>query len=248
MSCIVSDPSRSAVFAHRQVWERKPALRAVYLDLYRRMAERCAAGVLVEIGAGPGLLKTVLRDAIAMDIRRFPWIDAVCDAHALPLKDQSIGTIVMFDVLHHLAQPKLFFEQAQRALRPGGRIVIVEPAITPVSNVFYGMFHHEPVRMNADPLGDEAQSSRDPDDSNQAIATLMFGRDAIRFAALFPQLRVIEKTFMSLLAYPLSGGFQNWSLLPETLARPLLRVELALLPAIGRFAGFRLLVVIEKAG
>jgi hypothetical protein len=98
MSCIVGEPSRSAVFAHRQVWERKPALRAIYLDLYRRMAERCASGALVEVGAGPGLLKTVLHDAIAMDIRRFPWIDTVCDAHALPLKDQAVGTIVMFDV------------------------------------------------------------------------------------------------------------------------------------------------------
>lgn len=248
MSGIVSEPSRSAVFAHRQVWERKPALRAVYLDLYRRMAERCAPGALVEIGAGPGLLKTVLHDAIAMDVRHFPWVDAVCDAHALPLKDQSVGTIAMFDVLHHLARPKIFFEQAQRALRPGGRIVIVEPAITPVSGAFYRMFHHEPVRMEADPLGDEALSSRDPDDSNQAIATLMFGRDEIRFAALFPQLKVVEKTFLSLLAYPLSGGFQDWSLLPKALAAPLLRVESALLPAVGRLAAFRLLIVIEKAG
>lgn len=242
-----SDPSPGSAFTHRQIWERKPALRAVYLDLFHRMAERCAPGALVELGAGPGLLKTVLRDAIAMDVRPLPWIDAVCDAHALPLRDGAVGTIAMFDVLHHLARPKLFFEQAQRALCAGGRIVIVEPAITPISGVFYRMFHREPVRMTAAPLGDEALSSHDPDDSNQAIATLMFGRDERQFAALFPQLKVIEKTFLSLVAYPLSGGFQEWSLLPEALARPLLRAEAALAPMVGRVAGFRLLVVLEKS-
>jgi SAM-dependent methyltransferase len=200
----------------------------------------------VEIGAGPGLLKSALPESISVDIQPFPWIDIVADAHALPLRDGAAANIVMFDALHHLARPARFFAEAQRALRPGGRIVIVEPAVTPVSGVMYRLFHHERVEMAVDPLGDAPLSSADPDDSNQAIATLLFGSAYPRFSRLFPDLRLVEKSFLSLLAYPLTGGFQRWSLLPAGLARPLLRAESLLLPLLGRLAAFRLLIVLEK--
>jgi SAM-dependent methyltransferase len=241
------DASQSAVAGHREAWARKPALRAVYLDIYRRIAERCVSGPVVEIGAGSGLLKNALPDSISVDIQPFPWIDIVADAHALPLRDGAVANLVMFDALHHLAQPARFFDQAQRALRAGGRIIIVEPAITPVSSVIYRLFHHERVEMTVDPLGDAPLSSSDPDDSNQAIATLLFGSSYPRFSRLFPRLRLAEKSFLSLLAYPLTGGFQPWSLLPAGLAQPLLRAESILLPLLGRLAGFRLFIVLEKA-
>jgi SAM-dependent methyltransferase len=246
MSGSRGETSQSAVAGHREAWARKPALRAVYLDIYRRIAERCVPGPVVEIGAGPGLLKNALPDSISVDIQPFAWIDIVADAHALPLRDGAVSTLIMFDALHHLARPGRVFEQAQRALRVGGRIIIVEPAITPVSSVMYRLFHHERVEMSVDPLGDAPLSSSDPDDSNQAIATLLFGSEYPRFAQAFPKLKLAEKSYLSLLAYPLTGGFQSWSLLPAPLANPLLRVESALLPLLGRLAGFRLFVVLEK--
>jgi hypothetical protein len=36
-------------------------------------------------------------------------VDAVMDAHAIPFKEESPGNIVLFDVLHHLAAPAVFF-------------------------------------------------------------------------------------------------------------------------------------------
>jgi hypothetical protein len=49
-----------------------------------------------------------------------------------------------------------------------------------------------------------------------------------------------------LFAYPLSGGFKPWSLIPQALVRPVLALEDALLPVLGPVMGFRLLIVIEK--
>ena len=60
----------------------------------------------------------------------------------------------MFDVLHHLERPRLFFQEAERVLGPGGRVVMIEPAITPLSGLFYRNFHPEPVIMSAGPLLD----------------------------------------------------------------------------------------------
>ena len=51
---------------------------------------------------------------------------------------------------------------------------------------------------------------------------------------------------MSMFAYPLSGGFRSWTLLPRPLVRPLLAVERALGLALGRLMGLRFMGVVEK--
>jgi hypothetical protein len=50
-----------------------------------------------------------------------------------------------------------------------------------------------------------------------------------------------------LAAYPLSDGFKPWSLVGEGIARRMLRIERAIEPVVGRLAGFRMLLTVEKA-
>jgi SAM-dependent methyltransferase len=155
----------------------------------------------------------------------------------------------MVDVLHHLEFPLTFFRDAARVLRKGGRIVMVEPAITWGSTLFYRLLHHEPVRTSAPVLVEGSPGhDRDPYDSNQAIPTLLATRDRNRFHQLLPTLRLARVTWFSFAAYPLSGGFQSWSLIGEGVARRMLRIERVVEPAIGRLAGFRIMLVIEKVG
>ena len=153
----------------------------------------------------------------------------------------------MVDVLHHLEFPVVFFREAERVLRRGGRIIMVEPAITWGSSLFYRLFHHEPVRMSADALAEGSPTlGRDPYASNQAIPTRLATRDRDRFHRLFPALRIARVEWFSLVAYPLSGGFKSWTLISEGLARRLLRIERAAEPIIGRFMSFRMMRVLEK--
>src|SRR5262249_21742130 len=232
---------------YREVWERKPALRAVYRDYARWIDGQRVPGVTIEIGAGPGNLGDVLTDVIPTDVTPSAWVRAAIDAHALPFRDGAVANIIGVDVLHHLERPVRFLAEAQRVLADRGRIVLVEPGITPVSWVSYKLFHPEPVDLRADPLADGPRDpDRDPADANQAIPTLLAGRWRRRAATALPGLRLMVRARAALFAYPLSGGFRRWSLVPARLVAPLLRVERALQPALGRLLGFRVLLVYER--
>ena len=231
----------------RDLWQNKPVLRAIYHDYYRRMVDSCVPGRTLEIGGGSGNLKEFLPNVISTDVQTVPWLDVAADAQALPFTDCSFDNIVMLDVLHHIERPVLFFNEAARVLRPGGRVVMVEPMITPISWIFYNFFHPEPVDMHADPLaGGELSPNRDPFDANQAIPTRLFAGGGSRFEETFPDLHIISTKPLSLFAYPLSGGFRPWSVMPARLVPAVLNIEDVLLPLLGRAMAFRMMVCIER--
>jgi hypothetical protein len=121
------------------------------------------------------------------------------------------------------------------------------PAITLGSTLFYLILHHEFVRLRANPLSEGAPTpNRDPYESNQAIPTLLATRYREEFHQKFQSLAIREIVWFSFIAYPFSGGFKSWSLISERVARSVLRLEKHVERAIGRFLGFRLLLVIEK--
>jgi len=232
---------------HRVIWQQKPALRAVYSDYHARIAAHCRPGRTLEVGGGGGHMREFVPDVVAMDIQQAPWLDVIADAHGLPFADGCFENITMLDVLHHLAEPAKFLREAERVLAPGGRLVMIEPAMTLVSWPALSLFHEEPVVLGNDPLQGRAIEGDRPEDANQAIPHLIFRRHNASFAAKFPRLHLVELRHLSLLAYPLSGGFKRWSLIPASWVRPLLRIEDLLMPVLGRLAAFRLLIVLERA-
>jgi len=236
---------------HREVWERKETIRLLYRDFHRRLLESCPEGPVLDIGGGTAHIKDSRPDIISMDILRFPGIDVVADAHRLPFPGGYFSGVVMLDVLHHLERPIEFLSEASRVLKPGGRLAMIEPAMTPIARRFYQNFHQEPVDMSADPFAPVAiDPDRDPFDANQAIPSLLFTSAAARsrLEALVPSLRVTRVGWLSLFAYPLSGGFQNWSLMPAALVRPVLAIEEKIPEIIRRQIAFRMMVVLDRVG
>jgi SAM-dependent methyltransferase len=232
---------------YRFIWDRKPVLRTVYDDFYERIAGACVPGTTIEIGSGIGNLKQRLSNVVATDIQFAPHLDCVADAQRLPFAARVAANIVMVDALHHLEFPATFFREAERVLRPGGRIIMVEPAITWGSSIFYRLLHQEPVITSADPLViGSPDLKRNPYESNQAIPTLIATRDRARLHELFPGLRIERTIWFSLLVYPLSGGFKSWSLIPNKIARRALQLERSIERFVGRCTAFRMMLVIEK--
>ncbi len=232
---------------HRLRWYRKASIRAIYTDYYRRILGKCIPGTKLEIGGGSGNLKEYATDVITTDILAAPWLDVAADAQYLPFDGEAFSNIVGVDVLHHIERPQLFLAEAERVLKPGGRVILVEPAITVLSWPFYHFIHSEPVDMRADPFPEGPRDpNRQPFDANQAIPTLLFLLRRGLMAERFPSLRIISTEYLSLFAYPLSGGFRPWSLMPSLLVSPVIRFENALAPLVGRWIAFRLIAVLEK--
>lgn len=238
---------------HREAWSNNEALRALYAEWYGRIARElpdAALGPFIEIGSGPGLARSFIPGLQLTDIVRAPWHDREVSADRLPAADASVGALVLFDVLHHLSAPAAFFDEASRALVDGGRIVMCEPYLSPVSFPVYRWLHPEPVILGVDPLADQIEdpSGKDPFDANQAIPTLLFGRarGLAAFAARFPGLAVRSVERLAGLSHPASGGFGRRPFLPMALWRRLNRIEERLPAWAFRLIGFRMLVVIEK--
>jgi len=234
---------------HRDVWARKETIRRIYRDYHRRLLEFCPQGRLLEVGSGTAHIKEIRSDVVSTDILAFPGIDVVGDAHSLPFANECFSGVVMIDVLHHLERPIEFLREAGRVLRPGGRLAIIEPAMTMVAYPFYHYIHEEPVDLKVDPFAAVSHDPlRDPFDANQAIPTLLFATDQARkrLEAEIETFRVVEVDWLSLFAYPLSGGFKEWCLVPPKLLAPLLAVESVMPKFVRKKAGFRILAVLEK--
>lgn len=234
---------------HSRVWETKPTLKILYEDFHARLLSATPPGPLLDIGGGIAHLKTVRPDAISVDILPFPGIDAVCDAHYLPFADGTFTSIVMLDVLHHLNEPVKFLTEAARVLSPGGVLAMIEPGMTPASYGVYRHFHQEPADLKADPFKPLfPDGPKDPFDSNQAIPTLLFGRQNNRheLSRRVPELSVERFDWISPFAFPLSGGFKPWCLLPASLAKTAIKVEDKLPRSVRAFFGFRLFAVLRR--
>ena len=96
---------------------------------------------LVEIGAGDGLSRTFLPKSFLTDIAFHQKLDATCKSHEMPFKSGSLDALVLKDSLHHLPDVELFFNEANRVLRVGGRIVIFDPYWGLLAKFVYRFFH-----------------------------------------------------------------------------------------------------------
>ncbi len=218
---------------HRRLWSSKPVLARVYAPWFDALLAAAPHGARVlEVGAGPGFLEEAARGRrpdlrwLASDLHAAPWNDLAADAGRLPLAAASVDAVLGLDVLHHLPDPAAFFRESAHVLRPGGRIALVEPWITPLSWVVYRFFHQEDCRLSVDPWRPFPGPGKDSFDGDAAVPWRIVR--ATRPAA-WRELGLLAPRAVRLNAfgYLLSLGFRPASLLPAPLAGPMAALDRA---------------------
>jgi len=233
-------------YARRQIWAKKPQIRLVYQRWVSKLKKFLIEGPLLELGSGSGLLKDFLPDVILSDMVYLPWLDRVIDCMDMPFEQGTLGGIISLDLLHHVAQPHTFLKEAARVLKPGGRVFLIEPYITPGSYLGYKLLHHEHINFKDYHAGDaSADSKPDPWQGNTALANLVFKRDLKNWHTLQPDLQIIHKEIFSLFDFQAAAGFKPYAFVPHWLFKHLVKLD-DWLSFLMPLLGYRIFVVLEK--
>jgi SAM-dependent methyltransferase len=198
-----------------QIIQEKSLLRQIYEEWYRAIVAALPEdqGAVLELGAGGGFMSDFVPDLITSELFYCPNVRAVLDGLRLPFITKSLRGIVMTNVLHHLPQPRVFFAEATRCVRPGGVVAMIEPWVTSWSRFVYTRLHHEPFQPEA--LSWELPIGGPVSGANGALPWIIFDRDRLKFEQDFPQWRIeLIKPIMPF-RYLLSGGVAFRSLAPS---------------------------------
>jgi SAM-dependent methyltransferase len=199
----------------KRIIREKRFLRKIYKEWYAFLMKAIPEGNgdVLELGSGGGFLSRYVPDLITSEVFPLPGVARVVDAHNLPFADGELKAIVMTNVLHHLSNPRRFWREAARAIRPGGVVAMVEPWHTPWSRFIYKRFHHEPFEPTA--ASWEFPQSGPLSDANGALPWMLFERDRSTFEGEFPQWRIECVAPTMPFRYLLSGGVSLRCLVPQ---------------------------------
>jgi SAM-dependent methyltransferase len=197
----------------------------------------------VEIGSGGGFIKEVIPAAITTDLHPDPQIDRIMTAERMPFPDSSVAAVLMLNVFHHLSDPRAFLNEMSRVLKAGGRIVLIEPAHTPLWRRLYRLFSAEPYDESVKEWG-FAPAGRFTG-SNVPQAWIVFTRDRTVFEKEFSALALRSARNHTAFLYLLSGGIWFRGIVPSWSFPFFLGVERLLQPAMPLLAS-QTTFVIEK--
>lgn len=238
--------SAQRTLTHRKIILSKPFLMKIYLEWYHQIAAEFDGNRLnglLEIGTGGGFIKEVIPEMITSDIQPIEGVDQCFPAQKIPVAATSLQGICMVNVFHHLPDPTGFLDEASRVLKPGGAIVMIEPANTVWGRFIYGKIHHENHNTKS---GWKLPEMGPLSTSNCALPWIIFFRDRQLFEKKYPCFSIDKITFHTSFLYLLSGGVSFRQFVPDFLFKPLLFIDKLFCRISPQTAMFMTITVVKK--
>lgn len=231
---------------HREIIDRKPFLKRIYIDFYNEFKdaiENIPSGKIIEIGSGSGFIKEIIPGIITSDVFQAKNVDMVFSATNMPFEDSSVSAFFLQNVLHHIKEPRKFFKEIDRCLVNGGKLLMIEPFNSTWGSFIYKNFHHEPFNPQS---GWEIEGEGRLSDANGALPWIIFLRDRKVFESEFPHLKIKTLKPQMPFRYLLSGGLSLKQLVPSFSYDAIKLFEMIISP-LNKYLGMFISIEVEKS-
>jgi SAM-dependent methyltransferase len=164
----------------------------------------------VEFGAGIGASRDFIlaHDFTLTDFLDSEWLDYKnVDALDSGFSSKSFDFIIASNMIHHLAFPKIFLEECQRILRPGGKLIIQEIHTSLLMRLILRLMRHEGFDETVNVFHGTKPCNQlgDPWSANCSIPKILFNSHE-EFQKHYPTWRVIHDRKVEFLQFLNSGG------------------------------------------
>jgi SAM-dependent methyltransferase len=239
------------LFRQRENILSNSGLRSYFSFLYEIVNQELETfDSILEVGAGAAISEIFLKQPIVRtDILPFNEFNVLgdCAMERLPFKDSSFDAVLAFDSIHHSDQPSKAILELLRVIRKGGKIIIVEPFVSPLSYLPYKIFHYEETSWNFKEQGSIELSLRNlnPETGDQGVSRFVINQLSNRRSTNFPKL-IVSITYLSPFSFFATGGVSKPLKTPKIFVNFLIQVEKLIPNFIMKFLASRVILTITK--
>lgn len=216
-----------------------------------RFIEKYETGI--EVGAGTGISKEFIKSENfkTTDYANNEWLDyKMVDALNTKIKSETLDFVISSNMIHHVPYPKLFFEEMNRILKPGGKLIIQEINCSSSMRFLLRLMRHEGYDFTIN-VFDSTMICTDPEDlwsANCAIPNLLFD-DLEQFKKNISNFKVLYTGFSEFFLFINSGGViskTKYLPLPLSILKFFRRIDIFLTKISPSFFAMQRQVVLEK--
>ena len=245
------DEYKLELFRQRENILNNSGLRSYFSFLYGIVNQLIETfDSILEVGAGAAISNIfVSRNIVRTDILPFNEfnVSGDCAMERLPFKDSSFDAVLAFDSIHHSEQPSKAIIELLRVIRKGGKIILVEPFVSPLSYLPYKIFHYEDTSWNFKEQGSIELSLRNlnPETGDQGVSRFIINQLSNWRSTNFPKLTV-STTYLSPFSFFATGGVSRPLKTPEIFVKVLIKLENLIPNFIMKFLASRVILTIAK--
>lgn|GEM_PF-1885111 len=245
------DEYKVELFRQRENIINNSGLRSYFSFLYKIVNQELEKfDSILEVGAGAAISEIFLEQRIVRtDILPFNEFDVMghCSMENLPFKESQFDAVLAFDSIHHSEKPSKSILELLRVTREGGKIILVEPFVSPLSYLPYKMFHHEDTSWEFREKGSIELSPRNlnPEMGDQGVSRFIINQLSNWRSTNFPKLTV-SITYLSPFSFFATGGVSSPLKTPKILVNFLIYIEKLIPNFIMKFLASRVIFTITK--
>jgi SAM-dependent methyltransferase len=230
---------------------KRPGINEFLKHLYEGIERELNGQKILEIGSGPGLSKKFLehKNLIQTDLLNWPSRNVIggIDATKLPFARSSFDSAFCVDAIHHINYPARAIIELIRVVKPGGKIIVIEPYVSYLSYWVYKLFHDEQTTWKYKISKNGRTVSTEASSGEQSVLQSLLSSDKLISDILLKSDKKLSfiVNYFSPISFFASGGLSRPLPTPRRLISFLIKLEEKLPQVILKLLASRQILIIS---